>query len=216
MRNFNFANGIVAFSFLLAGCASSVPPPNARFSLASIDSPAPAIRIANATAEQSSRPDSQARHRFESESFDPPLIDVIARRLAAERVAQLSSMVVSVTAAHVEAYVNSANVAAPNNIFNPKASVGMNIAANVLTLGVISLLSPSDRISLIATIELKVGDTLYFAQGGKSDVPRNAQQAIVVAVGEAINNLIKSLKSGSHEVVSPATSETPSKTQLRN
>ena len=182
----------------VSSCASLPPPQSTRFNLSVLDSPpasgSGARTIAALDVDSTTGHDPHGDARFTFRSFEPTLLDLMTRRLAHEKLPRLADASFSIRRAHVDAYVQSYRGSAPPGIFNPKMSVAQNIAFDVLALGVVSLLSPSDKVSLIATLEVKVGDRTFFAQGGAVTKPRNLQEGMVRAVSEALDNIVSKLR----------------------
>ena len=210
MQSKSRALSAVLTSIIISGCASSLPPPNSRIDVSLLDVGVKPVIVEDATMAYELPATASSPRRFMSPSFDPPLVEILARRLALEKISQSPDHKITIVAAHVDAYVQSDYRSPPPSIYNPRVSLGVNVAVDVLALGVFALLSRSDRVSIIAKYDVRIGDYSYSAQGGTAVAPKKVEEGMVIALREAIDGVVARINAKTGAYIHEPLTEPPS------
>jgi hypothetical protein len=186
--------GLVFLALLLTGCATRIPTTDARFSLVAIDREIAPINVIDSTAADNTKAVGGSLQRVPASAFEPTLIDVLRRRLAAEKLTSLENKIIEVRIARVETYVNAPS-RQPGMIFVPAgAPLPAVILGVIIGRGIVGALSPQDKISLLSTFEIKVGDEVFLSQGGATVEARDAQKAMLETIDSGIENMLARLR----------------------
>jgi hypothetical protein len=185
--------GCTIASVLLAGCAS-VPRQDARFSLATIDAAVEPVQIVDRTKKSGFA--EPANPRRLAATLDPPIVQVLARRLAAADLQSIKGQAVTVHKADTEAYVvsNRQTNRPPMHII-VGAPLAANVLGNLIGHGIVSLFGPSDELVFLTTVEISVNGESYRVTGAAQGLPDKAEQLVSNAVNSAVLSLISQLRS---------------------
>jgi hypothetical protein len=196
---------LIAITIVLAaitGCASVSSTVNNRFDLSSVDAPATAAIVPIAIADKRSADGkglSKPTAIIPATSFTPGLADVLARRLAAERIPELQGKNIALIEGFtfVEA-VPSSNQGMP---YRPVMMIGAPVLANVIGnlvgAGIVSLMKPGIRLKLMTSIEISVDGKSYRAAGYALNDEGTTESSVTTSVSKAITRLVADIREGS-------------------
>jgi hypothetical protein len=187
----------------LTGCASVSSTVNNRFDLSSVNAAVTDTIEPIAIADKRSA-DGKGLGKptaiIPAASFTPALADVLARRLATERIPELQGKNIALIEGFtfVEA-VPSSNQGMP---YRPVMVIGAPVLANVIGnlvgAGIVSLMKPGDRLKLMTSIEITVDGKSYRAAGYALNDAGTIESNVTASVSKAINRLIAEIREGSN------------------
>lgn len=194
---------IALLAAVLTGCASVSSTVNNRFDLSSVDVPVAAAIAPMAIADKRSA-DGKGIGKptaiIPTTSFAPTLADVLARRLAAERIAELQGKEIALVEGFT--FVESVPSSSPGMPYRPVMMTGApilaNVVGNLIGAGIVSLMKPGDRLKLMTSIEINVDGKSYRATGFALNDEGTIERNVTASVSKAINRLVAEIREGSN------------------